>query len=91
MKVDYGKITIRDQATRWGSCSFRGNLNFNWRLVLLPEALADYVVVHELAHRIHMNHSHAFWEAVEGVLPDYRLRRKELKGFEAEIHQKYER
>lgn len=89
MQLDYGRISIRDQATRWGSCSTKGNLNFNWRLVLLPAELADYVVVHELAHRIHMNHSPAFWAEVEKELPDYRLKRRSLKSYEDEIYQKY--
>ncbi|MFT4107484.1 MAG: SprT family zinc-dependent metalloprotease [Lacrimispora sp.] len=89
MKISYGRIAVRDQATRWGSCSIKGNLNFNWRLVLLPEELADYVVVHELAHRIHMNHSREFWGVVEGKLPDYRLRRKLLKSYEEEIYGNY--
>lgn len=80
MGVDYGRITIRDQKTRWGSCSSRGNLNFNWKLMLMPEAVLDYVVVHELAHRREMNHSAAFWKVVEAELPDYRERRKYLAG-----------
>jgi predicted metal-dependent hydrolase len=79
MKVTFERISIRDQATRWGSCSGKGNINFNWRLVLIPEALADYVVVHELAHRLHMNHSRQFWSVVAQMLPDYLERRKELK------------
>lgn len=54
MKVTYGRITIRDQRTRWGSCSSRGNLNFNWRLLLMPERVMDYVIVHELAYRREM-------------------------------------
>lgn len=78
MGVSYGRITIREQKTRWGSCSSRGNLNFNWKLMLMPEGVLDYVVVHELAHRIEMNHSKAFWEQVERVLPDYRKRKDAL-------------
>ena len=79
MGVDYGRITIREQKTRWGSCSSKGNLNFNWTLVLLDPELLDYVVVHELAHRREMNHSAAFWKVVEAELPDYWERRARLK------------
>lgn len=77
--VDYGRITIRNQVSRWGSCSSKGNLNFNCLLVLCPPEVADYVVVHELCHRRHMNHSAAFWAEVERVLPDYKARRAWLK------------
>ena len=79
MGVDYGRITIREQKTRWGSSSSKGNLNFNWKLVLLDPELLDYVVVHELAHRREMNHSKNFWKIVEAELPDYRERRRRLK------------
>lgn len=79
MQVSYGRISIRDQKTRWGSCSGRGNLNFNWRLILAPEEVLDYVVVHELAHRKEMNHSDRFWAQVAAVMPDYRKQRQWLK------------
>ena len=81
MNVSYGRISIREQKTRWGSCSSEGNLNFHWKLVLMPPEVLDYVVVHELAHRKEMNHSRKFWAEVKNVLPDYEKRRKWLKEF----------
>lgn len=77
--VTYGKITIRSQRSRWGSCSSKGNLNFNCLLTLVPPEVLDYVVVHELCHRKEMNHSGQFWAEVERVLPDYRVRQRWLK------------
>lgn len=77
--VDYGRISIRHQKTRWGSCSGKGNLNFNCLLMLMPPEIIDYVVVHELCHRKEMNHSKEFWTLVETVLPDYKARKKWLK------------
>ena len=77
--VSYGRITIRSQRTRWGSCSAKGNLNFNCHLMLCPEEVMDYVVIHELCHRKEMNHSPAFWAEVETYCPDYRIHRKWLK------------
>ncbi len=77
--VSYGKITLRCQRTRWGSCSARGNLSFNCLLALAPSEVLDYVVVHELCHRKQMNHSPAFWREVAAVLPGYPARREWLK------------
>ncbi len=79
MGVTFGRVTIRCQQTRWGSCSSRGNLNFNCLLMLAPEEVLDYVVVHELAHRKQMNHSALFWQEVARECPDYKKSLRWLK------------
>lgn len=77
--VRYGRIAVRRQRSKWGSCSAKGNLNFNCLLLLAPEAVLDYVVVHELCHRLEMNHSPRFWAEVKRVYPDYASARRYLK------------
>lgn len=79
MGVTWGRITIRNQKTRWGSCSSKGNLNFNYQLYYLEDELLDYVVMHELAHRRHMDHSPEFWQEVEHYCPNYKECRRRLK------------
>lgn len=76
---EYGRIFIKNQKTCWGSCSTKGNLNFNWRIMMAPAEIIDYLVVHELCHRIEMNHSGAYWKLVEKQIPDYKARRQWLK------------
>lgn len=75
------RITIKDQKSRWGSCSSKNNLNFNWRLSMAPKEVVEYVVVHEMCHLVHMNHSKAFWELVEKFIPNYKDMRKWLKDY----------
>lgn len=75
----FNKINIKNQKTRWGSCSRRGNINFNYKIALLPSRLADYIVVHELCHLGEFNHSQKFWNLVARTMPDYVEVRKELK------------
>ena len=77
--VSYGRISIRGQKTRWGSCSSKGNLNYNYLLMLCPDDVIEYVVIHELCHRVYMNHSKRFWEKIEEFCPNYRQARKWFK------------
>lgn len=79
LDVDYGRISIRCQRTRWGSCSSKGDLNFNCLLMLMPPEIQDYVVVHELCHRKFMDHSAGFWAEVEKIVPDHKERRAWLR------------
>lgn len=75
----YTSITVRDQKTRWGSCSSRGTLSFNYRLIFAPPEVLDYVVVHELCHLTHMNHSKDFWNMVGSVMPEYKTYKSWLR------------
>jgi predicted metal-dependent hydrolase len=79
MKTSFGHITLRQQKSRWGSCSSQGNLNFNWRLIHAPTEVIDYVIIHELAHRHHMDHSHRFWSLVAKYDPQHAEHRGWLK------------
>jgi len=79
------RVGVRDPKSRWGSCSSRGNLSFSWRLVLAPEAVLDYVVAHEVAHLVEMNHSPRFWRVVAGLCPDSAAPRAWLRRHRAEL------
>jgi predicted metal-dependent hydrolase len=75
----FKRVFIRNQRTRWASCSKRGNLSFNYKIALLPPELADYIIVHELCHLIEFNHSPNFWALVAKTIPDHRVHRRSLR------------
>lgn len=79
LAVTVNRITIKDQKTRWGSCSSLGNINYNWRIVMAPDSTIDYLIIHELSHRVFLDHSKNFWNLVETHCPDYIAQRLWLK------------
>lgn len=79
LKFSFNQINIKNQKTRWGSCSKKGNLNFNYKIALLPQRTADYIIVHEICHLKQFNHSRKFWSLVSQTMPDYMKIRNELK------------
>ncbi len=79
--ADPVQVKIKEQKRRWGSCSSKGNIYFNWRIIMAPDQVIDYIIVHEIAHLTHRNHSSVFYELVKSILPDYKKRKKWLKDF----------
>lgn len=77
--IRYRRVSVKNQKTRWGSCSRRGNLNFNWRIAQLPLRMADYIIIHELAHLKELNHGPRFWKLVALLEPDYKEVRADLR------------
>ncbi len=82
----YNRVFIRDTKSRWGSCSIRKNVSFNWRLIKAPQAVIDYVILHELAHTIHFNHSKQYWALVERICPEYKAHKDWLKKYGPELY-----
>ncbi|MFH1656144.1 MAG: M48 family metallopeptidase [Candidatus Nealsonbacteria bacterium] len=78
-KLKFNKINIKNQKTRWGSCSQKGNLNFNYRIIYLPDKFIDYIIIHELFHLREFNHSRKFWNLIKTAIPDYLNIKKELR------------
>jgi Predicted metal-dependent hydrolase len=79
VQVTFETVKITNPSKRWGSCTSKGNINYNWRIIMAPEEMIDYLVVHELAHRKEMNHSKRFYEILKSIMPDYKNREKWLK------------
>lgn len=82
----YGRISLRDTRSRWGSCSSAGDLMYSWRLIMAPPKVLDYVAAHEVAHLVHMDHSHRFWEVVERLFPDHKACRSWLRDHGGSLH-----
>ena len=85
-KFKFNNINIKNQKTRWGSCSKKGNLNFNYKIALLPEKLSDYIIVHEICHLGQFNHSQKFWNLIAKAIPDYLDINSDLKKIGVNLH-----
>jgi len=85
MQVTFQTFRLKEQKTRWGSCSSKRNLNLNWRIIMAPEAAIDYIVIHELAHLTHLNHSEQFWQRVAAFMPEYAHWKKWLRDHGQEL------
>ena len=85
ISTDFHRVTIREQRSRWGSCSSKRNLNFNWKLIQAPNEVLDYVVIHELFHLIEFNHSPRFWNLVKAQMPEYEAWKKWLNDHGSEL------
>lgn len=85
MKVIFQTFRLKEQKTRWGSCSSKGNLNLNWRIIMAPDAAIDYIIIHELAHLTHLNHSKKFWQRVAEFMPEYAHWKKWFKDHGQEL------
>lgn len=86
MSVSYNQLRIKEQKTRWGSCSKRKNLNFNWKIIMAPEMVMDYVIVHEMCHLVHFDHSKEFWDLVSFYMPNYKECAQWLKSNGISLH-----
>ena len=84
--VGFGRISIRDTRSRWGSCTTDGNLMFSWRLIMAPPEILDYVAAHEVSHLVEMNHSAAYWDVVKSIFPEYKPARKWLRVHGQRLH-----
>lgn len=85
LAVTVNRVTVRDQKSRWGSCSAKGNISLNWRVALMPQAVGDYIIAHEFAHLRHMNHSSAFWAEAERLCPEYQHAERWIKAHGAPL------
>jgi len=85
MQVNFQTFRLKEQKTRWGSCSSKGNLNLNWRIIMAPDAAIDYIIIHELAHLTHLNHAKQFWQRVAEFMPDYEYWKKWFKDHGQEL------